>query len=105
MRLRKFLRACDAFALFDFDDHFDFDRDVAREDVGSNGTACADAVVAEDFGHEFAEAVDDLGLFGEVVGRVDEAENFDDAFDAIEGALPVGVNTSNSSMTLLCIIA
>ena len=70
-----------------FEDGFDLDGDVAGEGAHADGAAGADAgFVTEDLGEEFGAAVDDLGVLAEVGGGVDHAEEFDDLFDAVEGA-------------------
>ena len=70
-----------------FEDGFDFDGDVAGERAHADGAAGADAgFVTEDLGEEFGAAVDDLGVLAEVGGGVDHAKEFDDLFDAVEGA-------------------
>ena len=64
-----------------------FRRDVAGERAHSDRAPCADAVfVSPDLGKEFAAAVDDFGMVGEISGAVDHAEHLDDALDAVEAA-------------------
>ena len=71
----------------EFEDGFDLDGDVAGEGAHADGAAGTDAgFVTEDLGEEFGAAVDDLGVLAEVGGGVDHAEEFDDLFDAVEGA-------------------
>ena len=71
----------------EFEDPFDFSGDVAWEWAGAEGAAGTDAeFLAEDGGEEFGAAIDDLGVVVEVGGGVDEAEELDDAFDAVERA-------------------
>ena len=71
----------------EFEDPFDFSGDVAWERAGAEGAAGTDAeFLAEDGGEEFGAAIDDLGVVVEVGGGVDEAEELDDAFDAVERA-------------------
>ena len=68
-----------------FDDHLDFDGHAGGEAGDADGAAGMPAAVAEDFDEEVAGAVGDLGMFLEFAGGVDEAEEFDDAGDAVEG--------------------
>jgi hypothetical protein len=68
----------------EFDLDFDLDRGVEREDGDADGAAGVDALVAQDLAEEFARAVDDGGLAGEVGGGGDEADHLDDAGDEIK---------------------
>src|SRR5213593_2390684 len=69
------------------EDHLDLDRNVHRQPAHAHRRArvLADGL-AEDLDHQVGEAVDDLGLIAEPLGRIDHAEDLDDAADLVEAA-------------------
>src|SRR5262245_5261144 len=73
--------------LLHLDDHLDLDRSIAGKSRHTDRRArmLSDAL-AEDFDHQIGKPVHHPGLVAETVGRVDHAENLDDALDAIEAA-------------------
>src|SRR5262245_30095993 len=73
--------------LFELDDHLHLDRGIAGKSRHADRRAgmLSDGL-AEDFDHQIGKSVHHPGLVAETVGRVDHAENLDDALDAIEVA-------------------
>src|SRR5213593_4861298 len=69
------------------EDHLDLDRNVHRQPAHAHRRArvLADGL-AEDLDHQVGEAVDDLGLIAEPLGRIDHAEHLDHAADLVEAA-------------------
>src|SRR5215475_12174856 len=79
-------RRADRSALLHLEDHLDLDGDAARQFGHPHRRARVPALLAEDLDHEIGEAVDDLGLLAEALGRVDHAQHLDDALDLVEAA-------------------
>src|SRR3546814_6700294 len=75
-----------AFAGRDLDDRIDLYRGAQRQHRHAYRAASVAPGVAEQFGHQFRGAVGDLGLVGEIGGRIDEYAELDDPFDAVEPA-------------------
>ena len=71
----------------DFEDAFDFHRDVSWQRTHANSAAGTNTgLLAPDLGKQFTAAIDDLGVVGEFRRAVDHSEQFDDAFDPVEAA-------------------
>ena len=71
----------------EFKYRFDFHGDIARQRHCADGAAGADAVVlTKDFGHQFAEAVDNGRLIEKVGSAIHETEGFHDPFHTIKTA-------------------
>src|SRR5262250_2241928 len=79
-------RRADRSALLHLEDHFDLDGDAAGQFGHPHRRARVPTLLAEDLDHEIGEAVDDLGLLAEALGRVDHAQHLDDALDLVETA-------------------
>src|SRR5262249_29576841 len=76
----------DRSALLHLEDHLDLDGDAAGQLGHPHRRARVATLLAEDLDHEIGEAVDDLGLLAEALGRVDHAQHLDDALDLVEAA-------------------
>src|SRR5215831_8683661 len=79
-------RRADRLALLHLEDHLDLDGYAAGQLGHPHRRARVATLLAEDLDHEIGEAVDDLGLLAEALGRVDHAQHLDDALDLVEAA-------------------
>src|SRR5580698_321318 len=74
----------EALSAAQFQNALDLDGDIARQRAHADGAPRGTAGLAKDVDHQFAKAVDDLRMPLEIGDRVDHAEDFEHASDAIE---------------------
>src|SRR6266567_2468423 len=68
----------------DFENRFDFDRDVARQRRGSHGSPRVPSRLAEYLDKKIGGAVDDFGMLRESRRGIDETGDLDHALDPVE---------------------
>jgi len=66
-----------------FDDHLDLDAGAQRNLRHAEGRARMAAGLAEHFPEQVRAAIGDQVMFSKISGGIDQAGDFDDAFDAI----------------------